>query len=158
MGSDITACRSQYWCLHYYQENPPFTVSTDTFYTKAFYEKSHTQSWHCDMTSTVSMDVCTYINIFGDAGSTTVFHAQQDWHPVTAPVTFAITAGFEKLSPASTTNLGLATPTSSGSFAGKTSATASGHASAASSGAANVYGLNVGTVGILGLLVSFVVR
>ncbi|KAG8624392.1 hypothetical protein KVT40_007459 [Elsinoe batatas] len=133
-----------------------------------------TLSIGCDVTSVTVPSVCTSINIGGnnDGVETSTFTNPDSEYALTlADVTF--TAGAEKLVAASTAtgSMPSSTGASSSGSAGSTSSAVSGSRStsagvsptssglgASQTGAANVYGVNMGTMGLLALAVAFFTR
>ncbi|PSK34863.1 hypothetical protein B9Z65_1446 [Elsinoe australis] len=130
-----------------------------------------TISIHCEVTSRTIPSVCTSINVGGnnDGTPTATFSnpgTSDDYAFSLAPITF--TAGIEKLSAAASATNGPSSTggsmtaitgsrTTSGSVSATGSSTSSG-AAASQTGAASVYGVNMGTMGLLALAVAWFTR
>ncbi|KAF2150430.1 hypothetical protein K461DRAFT_295713 [Myriangium duriaei CBS 260.36] len=121
---------------------------------------------HCQVVSTTQINVCTTTNIGGNNDGTPTATLTNpdptDYGATKIPIT--ITGGLEKLAAASSSTSG------SGSGSGSTSASGSGSGSGSSTGtsaaatgshtgaASNVYGVNIGTLGLFGLLTALLIR
>ncbi|GAM87072.1 hypothetical protein ANO11243_050930 [Dothideomycetidae sp. 11243] len=161
---------------------------TDTDFDGSTKTAAVTWSGHCQITDTTSLSVCTTKTIGDSTDVSLQDHGPQtstitspgpDYNIGMQPIT--ITAGLDKLASvtpsgasasATTTSVSsiststhasssskTGSSTASSSTAGSSSGTASSAAATAThTGAANVYGVNMGTMGLLGLVAAFLMH
>ncbi|KAF2150428.1 hypothetical protein K461DRAFT_295711 [Myriangium duriaei CBS 260.36] len=116
-----------------------------------------TVSYHCDVASTSVLKACTSTYIGGYQQGPSVSSIEQGAVIYTpAAVAIAITSGQEKLDGVSATEA--AQHSSSTSGTGSPLMRSSAATTASNTGVASTNGVNIGTVGLLGLAVGFFVR
>ncbi|KAF2154524.1 hypothetical protein K461DRAFT_303867 [Myriangium duriaei CBS 260.36] len=164
--------------------NPPFTGSNEpASISTALGENDKiwwTYSVHCDMTDYTVPSVCTTTNVGGaNRGSTiATISGSSSIEDIIGPFTalpLAVTAGYAKLAAATTTGSsgaastgsasGIAVAPGSGGKSNSTSTgvhsatlTGSGGVAVSTGGASSIYGINMGTLGLLGLVAAYFVR